>query len=307
MPFNRKHYAKLFLSLLIINMGLLSAESRCCTPSTSEHNSIASHFSFFADYLYWNVCRPGEDLFQMPQGATQKIINFENDYQSGYRVGGAFTCSQWGIAARYTSFNPTLRRNVEFLQIFHRPTYTLDYSVVDIDLNYQHDFCSGRGYLKPFIGVKLAWIDESLDVEVNLNAKRTRNKFNGYGVNIGSDLFINLCDLCLPIAFVARGSIAILNGNFSANGAQIASGTLTTLDYDKRCAYVLVPNYYVGLNFGLPKCSCIAANLEIGYEAQLWNSWSAIQGQAAVGSPLELRTQGTLGLGGLVARLQIGF
>lgn len=196
------------------------------------------------------------------------------DWDHGFRLGGRLSCDCWDLGLRYTYFVTDDEKDDE--------DYDIDYDVVDIELGYS--FCADcvRASFRPFAGVKLAWIDEDHDDD--------DNKYRGYGLYFGGSSQWHLCDyeFCnnvTTISIIARGSYGILRSTFERN------------DNDKECLFVPYLDAFIGLNFSFCDLYCLNGDLSIGYEAQHWD-WVETDSS---------RDTASLGLGGLVLHLGLGF
>jgi len=308
-----KLLTKILSGAFLSAMVTLSAQN-CCPPQT-DCNPCCDwfsdcEFSVFGEYLYWDVCRSSGQLASVTTTSATDfaLLHFGSNYQSGYRVGGSLQASCWNFLVRYTSIDSTK----SLVQPQAAGEYSLregfDYSVVDIQLGreiYLRGLC---GSLTPFIGLKFGWIDETMQIEEVAAAVTTatvKNDLSSYGVSLGANFYWQIWKECIPVAFIARGSVALLKGRFQTPDAErFVDGVLNeTMTSFNRCTMNFVPNLYVGLDFDLFCCDCFNVNAQLGYEAEIWTSYLFAPGDITLGG----RKSGILALNGLVARFQIGF
>jgi len=303
-----KLFKKIISTALLCATATLAAQN--CCPSQNDCNPCCDWFgdcafSVFADYLYWDVCRSQNDLYkinQVPVSDSATMINLPTKYQSGYRVGGSIQMDCWNFLIRYASLDSSKRRSfpdeVDISDEF-------DYSVVDIDFGRTIYFNNCCAILTPFVGVKLGWIDETLVANVisDFQVATAKNNLSAYGVTLGANFEWIICDGCISTSFVTRGALSVLRGSFHVAQYDNVGFEPGNGFFDDACAINFVPEIYVGLDFGLFDCDCFCLNAQIGYEAQVWNSYLFLQ----PANFIENRASGTLGLNGLVARFEIGF
>jgi len=307
-----KLFKKLMSAALLCVTATLSAQN--CCPQQIDCDSSCNwfddcEFSVFGEYLYWDLCAQNGDLRSVITNTDtpelRETVNFGAKYQSGYRVGGSLRSGCWEFIVKYASVNGSKNLEVNALDANLVFTQTSDFAVLDLQFGkeiYLRRLC---GSLTPFIGIKLGWIDVTQTRAAPSNAfiQTGKSEFAAYGVSVGSNFYWQFWTECIPVAFVTRGSIALLKGsstlayrNTFSNGVLIEASA-----FSKVCALSFVPEIYVGLDFDLFCCDCFTANAQIGYEAQLWTSLTTL---IMGGNQRELST---FGVNGLVLRLEAGF
>lgn len=271
---------------LICNASLASAEE-CKTDKSSCGCDSGFGYSFYADYLYWKVCRSDLDV-----GSPDHYVN--PDYDHAFRVGGGISCDCWDLQIRYTSFETSdhLTHNGS------TRTYDIDMDVVDIEIGYRMGFECADINLRPFIGAKLAWIDELWFGPSNSPHHST--EYDGYGLYLGAEgkwlvCCYEMCDSCIPISLVFRGSAAILDGEFDYSAS-------INDPRENECLFSGVFELFVGLEFAYCDMGCMecidSVALTVGYEAQVWSGWREIDSEDDIGS---------LGFAGAVVRFAVNF
>jgi len=265
-------------------------------------------FLVYGEFLYWDLHQNSGEWRSTFSNPNDETVQFASDYQPGYRVGGILkgACAQ--LHVRYTSLDSDKFFSKDFFRtagdrFLLRKKF--DYSVLDISVGKDISFKRICGSVEPYIGVKLAWIQEETRSEslfVNPSRIDYTNKFCGYGLNFGSSLALQLWKYCIPTYFVADLSCALLKGSFQTQAD--ASAPVLPGNYEDITLLVCVPNLYVGLNFDLCSTRCFSFDLAVGYEAQLWTGYFfPFPFAYYVGQ----RKSGSLGIDGLTIRLAIGF
>lgn len=253
-------------------------------------------FSAYIDALYWHGC--GSDLFI--DTGTDRL---SPDYEWGWRVGAMAKWHAWDFGLRYTSFDSKDEQEVDFgsLQIAIAEC-KIDYSVLDVEVGASCCPCDGL-LLRSFVGGKFAEIKTTHNNIIEFNSLNKR-KLDGNGLYIGTEgnwrlCNINLCDCCIPVAFVYRVSTGVLNGEFKRTITTPDPGDpsqLIDIVYEE-CQFVPVHEVYTGLEFKMDGPCCLDAFFQIGYEAQYWG-WMEEFNNSDIAH---------LGFGGLVLRFGAHF
>jgi len=296
----------LIIALLWGTPGLIAQD---CNPCYM--NSCGFDFSVYGEFLYWDICiTKDEEMFSLTNPET--TLNYSNDYQPGYRLGALAQMGCWFLEGRYTSLDSTkTNRSVIDAALASELVNEekMDYSVADIRVGREIAFSRLCASITPYIGVKLAWIDETATKQAKpdtptVQGLKYKNNFDGYGVEIGSGLRLKLLDCCVTTRFVADFSCALLKGTFESDVISLEVPPEELPRYGNMCALVFVPEVYVGLNFTLLDCNCFNADLSIGYEAQFWTQYAFVNNLA---STVGVRESGSFSVDGLVVRLAVGF
>lgn len=258
------------LALLCASQFAYSANVNSCDPCATttecnlcDFNACDVKFSAYADFLYWEVC-VGDLTFE----EVESITTYQNpNYDCGFRLGAVAAWKNWDLGIRYTSLNVTHERDFEHSS--GSAKFKFDSDVVDIELGY-HCCLGCEGFsLNPFVGTKLAWIDQVHDREERGNSKNTMD-FCGYGLYTGFNTRWELCSFSAcgnstPIALVTRASTGILRSELKSKQEFDSAN-----EKKKLCFIVPVHEAYVGLDFSFCNFSCFDANLQLGYEIQYW-------------------------------------
>lgn len=219
----------------------------CCSGSS---------FDFYADVLYWEICRGDVDF---DQNGTRYV---QPDHDVGYRVGGRVICNCWDLNVRYTSFE-TSENYGAGASLTRR--YEIDLDSVDVETGYSFCFDCLDGTVRPFVGVKSMWLEE-IFINQSSSGDRFETETDGYGLYIGTEVtwpFYDacVCDTQIPIALVVRGAWGIMNASVSINS--------NSDDYEKVCIYLPHFELFVGINFDICICDCLVIDIHMGYEAQV--------------------------------------
>jgi hypothetical protein len=304
---NMKRISSFFIGLLLLGNFANAQQNYYCDPcNPCGYAPENMEFAVYADYLYWKVCRPDIVIFDSFDDAT--IIN--PNYDSGWRIGGMIKRCNWDIGAKYTSFNTSTRIEQLFANgnDFFNPfiDYSTDWDIVDIEVGYTFSFDCSSASFRPFIGAKLAWIDDKIEAEIQFDSIsegiRSEIDFKGYGLYAGMEgkylLYqAQMCDACIPFYFVGRGSVGVLHSDVTRNVAFFI-GTITDEAFEirDRCLYVPVIEVFAGLEIGGVEWGCVTPYVMLGYEAQSW-----------LGAGFDELGAAQIGIGGLVARFGLGF
>lgn len=182
----KRKYA-LLMTLLASSTGLLHADQNwnasdgqsdyCCPPSVCCEES-PSRFFFGAEVLCWKPYISGLELgfgtssiTQTTGDGLQTTTTDEYDvdpsfkWNAGYRLaaGYQFDCSAWGVGARWTHFQGKGTRSSD--GTLNTGSCHLKFSQLDLILAYNTPETSSFSF-KPFIGVRGARINESLDATI---------------------------------------------------------------------------------------------------------------------------------------------
>lgn len=187
-------------------------------PTTNNNSMFVS-----ADFLYWKAREAGADNWAQEissPGAEQsaEILGVPFNDDAGFRIGTGYQSNNnWDVAVYYTRYNTnasdTATGNVysSYLGNFYvdntngadvGPTYGsgdidwgINFNVIDLDLG--HVFSLDRIMnLHPFIGLKLASIQQSIDTNwynpINVTtftsaSENITNDFKGIGPSLGLD------------------------------------------------------------------------------------------------------------------------
>lgn len=293
------------LSALNAGEGWKDCNSPCHyekAPRCFEMDNCDVEYHFYADFLYWDVQKSDLALGEDGEG-NQHYLN--PDYDFGYRLGACAAWHKWDAGVKYTWLGNHSEGDIPDLVNDFDATFKLNLNVVDIELG--HSFCLNCGPIifRPFVGAKLAWVKDHFNTLAGggPNASDTHIKFNGYGIYLGAcgrwELCnFQMCDYCLPISLVMRGSTGILRSEFKQSvEANIPDVGATTFTYQRQDVYTPVHEGYVGIDVAVRGLCDNEISLQLGYEAQYWG-WRKYN---------DITQTTHLGMGGLVLRGGVSF
>jgi hypothetical protein len=238
-------------------------------------------YSVYADYLYWKVERSGLDTYDYHSEGRNRGHACP-DYHSGFRVGGAVHCDCWDFGVRYTWFQVDSKKN--------RGHYRLsDWNRVDLEAGYSWRLDCADVSFRPFAGAIFLWVDEKFND--GYDYEHSKLDYKGYGLYIGSDAEWHIANYCdTDVALVTRGAFGVIDGRFKLNDSYSRGN---------ECVYNPYIEVFAGLKLTMNDvCGCYSPDIIIGYEVQHYGSWRKFW------SPDDLSS---IGLGGLVVRLGLGF
>jgi hypothetical protein len=257
------------------SMGYESCDT-CCDKS----------YNVYADYLYWEITRTDLD------GDNGSDVDYLcPGYHSGFRVGGIAEFNCFDVGVRYTSFNGSASK--DFFE--YTAKFKFDYDVVDIEVGHAFKLDCADVAIRPFVGAKLAWVDQSFDTFSN---NRVKQDFKGYGLLLGFDSKWNVyewnrCNTCMPISLVVRGSVSILRAERTEH-----TGGEVEFRRHESCHYTPIFEGFAGLNLDYQSDCYGLFNVLVGYEVQSWQGLHRFDDNDETVS---------IGLGGLVVRLGYSF
>ena len=185
----------------------------------------SSHFWLSADLLY---LLPSEDsvvltnhqtnLFTTAEVTKKSTIDAPFEWDFGYRLGLGYVFSErlWDVALSWTHFHSNLHQKRDTdgnigLGMF--PVWALADDVLDsdwiavakmhwdlklnlVDFDFGRSFSWNRFFLRPFLGLRAAWIDQDLDVNYGggmfangLNLSEMDSTFGYDRINMENDFF----------------------------------------------------------------------------------------------------------------------
>ncbi|NGX43301.1 MAG: hypothetical protein K940chlam7_01596 [Chlamydiae bacterium] len=253
-----------------MSMAFARDYNACCPCDPCDSCFSNFDYSFYADFLYWKPSRT--ELIKDTDGSTEYL---DPDYDVGYRLGARLHCNKGDLGIRYTSFESDDKSGDAKLG--------LDYDVVDIEARYALDFDCNKFILRPFMGVKLAWIDEVVDNDDN---DKGHQDFEGYGIYLGTEANYLICN---NLSLIGRGSFGILYSKFAVSKSDENR-------HDERL-YTPVLDGFIGFNYDFCEVYCTTPSVQIGYEVQHWG-WREYSSDSDIAN---------LGLGGLTFRVNLDF
>lgn len=296
-------------------------DSSGCCPCGPVRPCVDPCGNWFVDaeFIYWNVSEHGleygtevaivretETTPEIVAGRTHKL---GDKWEPGFRVGLGYDlpCDGWDVVAYYTNlyskshshtftdptsddfFNPTyitVDQGTEFDDI--HASWKLNLNLLDFELG--REFCvSSCVTIRPFIGVRAAWIDQSIttrlfnvtDTTDDFVARsRTKTKFDGAGLRGGldSEWKLGWCG----ISIYGQSAASILYGRFKNSYHEFSFespidpvGTVV-VDNDNYNACVAIADAAIGLRWKeYFNCDTIALTLQVGYETHFF--WDQAQ------------------------------
>jgi len=297
-----------------------------------------------ADWLYWKVRRC--DLDYAIKGAYDASANLDGTIRcvdpsrdGGFRVAMFKDCGDcWRFGFRYTSFEtdehaslhtasassnfvPT-RLTGETLEDFGSEllsadaVYKFNLDIVDVESSYVYRFDCSDATLRPFTGLRFAFIDQDLNTKYD-NDKTNSNWVNkvdaydvltmdAYGLMFG--LEGEWDDVWCGVGLYGRCASCLSVAEFEASHLEI-NVTLPSptrqIDTKKR-QYLVVPSWdmAVGLEYELCPFLCASWDVKLGYEIHSWcNLPDFLNFPSGSREGINTRTKSDLSYEGLFLRL----
>lgn len=292
------------LSALSAGEGWKDCSSPCHqtrAPRCFDIDSCDVQYHLYADFLYWDVQK--SDL-ALGRDAANELQYLNPEYDFGYRVGATAAWHNWDLGLKYTWLRNRTTGDIPDPVNDFEARFKFNLDVLDIEVG--HTFCLNCGpvIFRPFVGAKLAWIDDRFDTRTVGNGFNNHIDFKGYGLYLGASgrwelCSYQMCDYNLPISLVMRGSTGILRSQFKQNVTNFAGAHS---DLARQDAYIPVHEAYVGLDFAINGMCNNEISLQVGYEAQYWG-WRGYSDFFGV----DANDTSHLGMGGLVVRGGVSF
>ena len=297
-----------FLLFLAFADSKLHAENSdfCGLPNVSTREESA--FVFSADFLYWYPSEEVNDIWASvlsigfdTSALSTPGFNFEWNY--GFRLGAGYglVYDQWDTTFYWTWFRTDTNRSIssqantivspEFDAAFltgntvqsMKGNWGLLFNMFDWEL--------GRSYwvsrclsLRPFLGVKGGWINQSIHVNYydltlsgqlfptnNSGKERLKNNFWGVGSLGGVNTKWNVRTLgCYCLNFFGDFSMATMWGQWAC--ADVFKSTVpqtSSIKTKNSPLGALMFRGFVGIGWGADFCSSQFA-ARLGFETQLW-------------------------------------
>lgn len=146
-------------------------ENDYCCPC----ESVCGHGFIGAELLYWRPYQNGLDRC-VPTDVSDTVLSDgriissfrgkgrdpQFDWNPGFRIGAGYElpCSNWDVGVLWTHYNSKAHRSFSSTNRLH---WNIDLDVVDLLVAYQSDFSSCFS-LRPYLGIKIARIDQKLRV-----------------------------------------------------------------------------------------------------------------------------------------------
>lgn len=321
----------------------------CCDTYDCCENSccFGGKFTVYGDYLYWRARRCHLDYaipFEPVDGtyAIGNVYSVCPKYDSGFRVGGIYSCGDLDLEGRYTYFYSSSRDSITDLNHYLAGTWLIPvFTVVaqgskielaqaDWDVNYNaadalvgyeldvgncFDFrlIGGFKYLSINQNLNILYSDSTDPSNASNSYDHLHNDLDmdGYGLTFGFETYYRICN-CFGII----GSFAydVLASDFdrreiyrtTTDGG--ANFTIHENLHDECWRLVSGLNLSVGLRYDLCLCGCYDVFVAAGYEFHHYLNMDDFLNLQAISSLItfDRQTEG-LGLDGLFVRLGIGF
>lgn len=284
-----------------------------------------------------------------------KTYEADFDWKSGFRVGGGyyFNCCNWDLKLFWTSLHAQTTAHVNdpdsglipsnfpsslifnIIDVINsggelspalasgaHNKWHLKFDTLDFELGRSYFLCCGVA-LRPFLGIKGAWIDQNfntsydgiflvIDENVNpigINVSK-KNNFHAIGPTCGMDL---AWEFFCNFSLVGDLTLGALYGRFqnkiqsTENLSFAESEVVLSLPYNKHRIRPMV-NASIGVEYNNCNWQCFQFAIGAAYEVQYWwNQW-----QVPVSSEVSLLTgnnvpQGDLMLHGLTVHAGVAF
>lgn len=273
--------------------GNIGAKTAAASPLIHGHHCFVT-----ADFLYWNLEEGGTDyVISNTDNGTGvpfkgKRKNLEFGWDPGFRLGFGkiFDHDRWDTYFNYTWFQTRQSTSAEahdggalfaLLGIIQSPLRTahlkmsFEFNAVDWELG-RHYFVSHYLSLRPFVGLKTAWIDQHrhshYDVLANSDEEfSTRGKCQFWGIGPWAGFQANW-HFCEHLSFFGKAAGSIMWGDFDAHEKQSDSIDGVWLNY-KVDQDRIVPMAQFQLGFSWEtnlKDACYHLALNFSYEVQYW-------------------------------------
>lgn len=268
-----------------------------------------------AEFLYWNVSEQGleygTEVVTTPSSIADSFVagkahHISDSWEPGFRVGIGYDlpCDGWDVVAYYTNlyskshshhfFDPTVSSfNPQYSTFPSRGSsfndvhahWKLNLNVLDFELG--REFCvSSCLTLRPFIGVRAAWIDQSIRTELYsvtdtddffVDGSKVKSKFDGAGLRGGFDTEWKL-GWC-GISIYGQTAASILYGRHKTSYHEFyfltpQSEFGTDVEYKNNYnGCIAIGDAAIGLRWKeYFYCDTIALTLQVGYETHFyWN------------------------------------
>ncbi len=305
------------------NSGLPCEEtSPCCVPVLAKPADEGT-FRLFSDVLYWKVTEGSAENWAQeitPQGlgttlGTASLVDAPFEWHAGFRIGAEFQPreSDFGVSVYYTHFatQATNQATGEVYSAFLGNFYVGNpdgtsfgpkYSNGSIDWDFQFDTLDlevGRKFvvsdslaLRPFIGLKAAKIDQSMnsqwDYPIDTSSQTylftsatedLKQEFWGIGPSLGVNAVIPIVtrpDYSLHI--FGSPSAALMYGNWKFKDQYRNNGPTSTdyptpsvvdINSDPISGAATMARGVLGIEW-VQYFSRMTTSVRIGYEAQIW-------------------------------------
>ncbi len=342
LPSDRPHYTKTNNSLRSPRVAQLdlssdaSTESQPVRPQVREERepevpyyprggfqAPRGHFFFTGEWLYWRTRQEGMEF------ATSKKVEF--DFQSGFRVGLGvhLPYDRWEMYVNYTRFNPDGSKSVHgsFYPLFlfegagaqgpsvaeARAHWKIEFQNLDIEIS-RAFYLAKTLVLRPFFGLKGAWIDQSAHMRYEggfipagqIFRTHFKNDFKGAGPLIGveSNWLVGA-----GFSFFGDVAAALVVGHFDNEQQQHQLDGAKVVDLNSDFNLVsptvqVVAGLAWNRNFNKERWH---AGLSAGFESQYWWGQNQTEQFTDKDFPIYVREKGGLAFYGLTLRARFDF
>lgn len=258
-----------------------------------------------ADILYWHPRVSGtafaytnsRPTVAIPIKGRTKKIDFGWEWGFRFGIGRNFCHDKWDLYLNYTNFdsNDSTSASAGYNSTvvplkgsiitgggvgIAKSHFSLDYDAIDLELG-RHFFVSGKLSLRPFLGLKTAWIDLSQvtrytegSIGVRTEQIRDDSDFWGLGPRLG---FHSEWDIRNGFRFVGDLSAALMYGYFDISLQEKLTSSHSQVKLSAN-EHRFLPNAQLFLGFGYGTyCEKeeFYISIDVGYEAQYF--WRANQ------------------------------
>lgn len=321
--------AKLALCMLLIGR---QAEATCCSGT----------FDIFADLLVWKASEETSAVWStvltepVENSLVFDVKDLTFNWDLGFRVGAGyhFACNEWDTQFYWTRFRTKASDSIpttdglvltEFFAGFvvnndtglsGKIKWNIHYDMFDWELGYNCCLTENL-FLRPFIGVKGGWIDQSIDSSWDnsrllpnfttifySSTEDLKNDFWGVGPSVGVNSKWNLGCCCTSFfSLFGDVSTAVMWGNWRCKDVytnSIPEDTCINLKDSPLGAWMI--RGFFGIGWESDFCNeSFRFSTQLGYEMQLWLN------QLRIPTFQLLRLHGDLTLQGGTLRFRFDF
>jgi len=288
-------------------------DGNCCPPSCCDNNNCCGDFWVEADALWFKADEDGLNYGSritttaIPGSTTHDIRTRSVDpkWEAGFRIGVGYNlpCDCWDIAVYWTRFHHKNSRHHHFtpsttdsfapafgpvagdfaVAISNaRAHWKLHVDLLDVELG--RDFCCSPCFtLRPFIGVRAAWIKQDFrphyfftdatGVETSLSDVRLKSDFDGAGIRGGLDSEWKFgCGFSIYGCAAANVLYGEQRTHFDSTSSLLTGTAIEHQRHNyKRC--MAITDAAIGLRYKTCFwCDSMAVTFQLGYEHHyFWN------------------------------------
>lgn len=326
---------------LMMTQPMLADECETCCDSNEFLDCLCdpcSGWTFNVDWLWWKIRRSGLDYAVLGMESNSitiagKMHCVEPDRDSGFRISLFKECDCWDFGLRFTHYNSdeseklqNLAENIYItrshsggdfedsgLVDYAHSKYELELGMLDFEVGYRMDFECVNGNVRPFSGVKLFSIDQSMKtiyrdtLSSPIQDELIEEKLNldAYGLYCG--LEGQWKDIWCNVGMFGRTSLSLSLANIESRFSQYDFDNLEVveLEYEAKNEKWCVTPYWevaLGLQYDLCDFQCVDWSIQLGYEFHHWCNLNDFINFVSISSDVA-RDKMNLGMDGLFLRL----